>query len=145
MKRLRFFSRPHLKDARMHRTPSAVAVATLTLGSQLAVPAVGLAAAAIPVAQTASTGKLYVGSTTTMKWGPVSVRIRVTNHKIVNVGATLPTHRNRSKEINDRAAPVLRREVLAAQSWHINAVSGATMTSDAYASSLRSAMAKAGL
>jgi uncharacterized protein with FMN-binding domain len=129
----------------MQRTPSVLAVATLTVGSQLAVPAVGLATAAIPVAHTATTGKLYVGGTTTMKWGPVSVRIRVNNHKIVNVGATLPTHRNRSKEINDRAAPTLRREVLAAQSWHINTVSGATMTSDAYASSLRSAMAKAGL
>jgi uncharacterized protein with FMN-binding domain len=122
----------------MHRTSTAVALATLTLGSQIGLPAAGLAAGT-------STGKLYVGKTSTMKWGPVTVKIRVRNHRIVNVGATVPTERHRSQEINSRATPVLRSEVLRAQSWHINAVSGATMTSDSYAGSLRSAMAKAHL
>jgi uncharacterized protein with FMN-binding domain len=129
----------------MHRKSSAVALATLTIGPQMALPAVGLAAAASPTAITAASGKLYVGRTSTMRWGPVTVKIRVSKHKITNVGATLPTAKHRSEEINGRAAPILRSEVLRAQSWHINAVSGATMTSDSYATSLRSAMAKAGL
>jgi uncharacterized protein with FMN-binding domain len=122
----------------MHR-PSAVALATLTLGSQLALPVAGLATA------DAASGTLYVGRTASMKWGPVTVRIRVRNHKIVNVGAVLPTERRRSQEINGRAAPILRSEVLSAQSARIHAVSGATMTSDAYVTSLRSAMTKAHL
>jgi uncharacterized protein with FMN-binding domain len=122
----------------MHRKSSAVALATLTLGPQIVVPASALAA-------TSPTGKLYVGRTSTMRWGPVTVKIRVSKHRIVNIGATLPTAKHRSQEINTRAAPILRREVLKAQSWHINAVSGATMTSDSYATSLRSAMSKAGL
>jgi uncharacterized protein with FMN-binding domain len=121
----------------MHRTSSAVAVAALTLGPQVALPAAALSAT--------SAGKLYVGRTASMKWGPVTVRIRVRNHKIVNVGATVPTERHRSAEINNRAVPILRSEVLRAQSRRVNVVSGATMTSDAYAASLSNAMAKAGL
>jgi uncharacterized protein with FMN-binding domain len=129
----------------MQRTSSAVVLTTLTLGSQLAVPAAVLSAVASPVAGAASSGTLYTGRTSSMKWGPVTVRIRVKNHKIVNVGSSLPTERSRSQEINDRAGPILRSEVLRAQSARINAVSGATMTSDAYVISLRSAMTKAGL
>jgi uncharacterized protein with FMN-binding domain len=126
----------------MHRKSSAVALATLTLGPQAVLPALALAS---PNATASTAGKLYAGRTANMKWGPVTVKIRVRNHKIVNVGATVPTERPRSEEINSRATPVLRREVLKAQSWHINVVSGATMTSNAYASSLRSALAKAHL
>jgi uncharacterized protein with FMN-binding domain len=129
----------------MHRKSSAVALATLTLGPQILVPAAALAAGTSPTATAAASGKLYTGRTSTMKWGPVTVKIRVRNHKIVNVGATLPIQKHRSQEINNRAAPILRREVLKAQSWRVNAVSGATMTSDSYATSLRSAMTKAGL
>ena len=124
----------------MHRKTSAVALATLTLGPQVALPAAALAAGT-----RTSAGKLYIGRTASMKWGPVTVKIRVRNHKIANVGASYPVAKHRSEEINTRAVPVLRREALKAQSWHINAVSGATMTSDAYAASLRSAISKAGL
>jgi uncharacterized protein with FMN-binding domain len=120
----------------MNRRTSAVALATLTLGPQIALPV---------TAASAATGKLYTGRTASMRWGPVTVRIRVRNHKIVNIGATVPTERRRSEEINSRAVPVLKSEALRAQSSRVNAVSGATMTSDAYAASLRSAMSKAGL
>jgi uncharacterized protein with FMN-binding domain len=122
----------------MYRKTSAVALATLTLGPQVALP---VAASAT----TTAAGKLYTGRTASMRWGPVTVRIRVRNHKIVNIGATVPTERRRSEEINSRAVPVLKSEALRAQTWRVNAVSGATMTSDAYAASLRSAIAKAGL
>jgi uncharacterized protein with FMN-binding domain len=80
-----------------------------------------------------------------MKWGPVTVRIRVSGKRIVNVGATLPTERPRSRTINDHAGPILRSEVLRAQSARIHAVSGATMTSQAYIKSLGSALGKAHL
>jgi uncharacterized protein with FMN-binding domain len=98
-------------------------------------------------ARSASVGRLVAGSTYRMKWGPVTVRIRLdsSGKRIVNVGAALPTAKRRSAEINNRAAPILKREVLQAQSARIHSVSGATLTSDAYVLSLRSALGKAHL
>jgi uncharacterized protein with FMN-binding domain len=43
----------------------------------------------------------------------------------------------------NRAIPVLRNEVLSAQSARIQAVSGATYTSEAYAQSVQAALDKA--
>jgi uncharacterized protein with FMN-binding domain len=82
-----------------------------------------------------------------MKWGAVTVRIRLdsSGRRIADVGAVLPTERSRSAQINNRAAPLLKTEVLKAQSARIRLVSGATMTSEAYVLSLRSAIGKAHL
>jgi uncharacterized protein with FMN-binding domain len=80
-----------------------------------------------------------------MKWGPVTVRIRVSGKRITDVASSLPTERSRSAQINDRAGPMLKREVLQVQSARIHSVSGATMTSGAYVVSLRSALSKAHL
>jgi uncharacterized protein with FMN-binding domain len=52
----------------------------------------------------------------------------------------LPSDRRRSAEISDQAAPILRQETLAAQSGHIDLVSGATYTSEGYAQSLQAAL-----
>jgi hypothetical protein len=49
----------------------------------------------------------------------------------------------RSVQIAQRSAPILRSEALSAQSAQINTVSGATYTSNAYKSSLQSAIDKA--
>ena len=82
-----------------------------------------------------------------MKWGAVTVRLRLDSRgkRIVDVVAALPTERPRSARINNRAAPILKREVLQAQSARIHGVSGATMTSKSYTLSLRSALGKAHL
>jgi uncharacterized protein with FMN-binding domain len=48
-------------------------------------------------------------------------------------------------QISNRAAPILRDEVLAAQSASVANVSGATYTTRAYLSSLQSALDQAGL
>ena len=56
-----------------------------------------------------------------------------------------PTAERRSQQINNRALPVLRQEAVAAQSAEIDSVSGATITSDAYATSLQAALDAAGL
>jgi uncharacterized protein with FMN-binding domain len=94
---------------------------------------------------TAAATKTYRGATVNMKFGPVTVNIGVRGKKIVSVGASLPTERPRSKRINSQAAPLLRQEVLKAQSARINIVSGATYTSNAYAQSLQAALDKAHL
>jgi len=54
-----------------------------------------------------------------------------------------PNHTGRSLYISENAIPILRSEALQAQGARIDLVSGATYTSDAFASSLQSAILKA--
>ena len=56
-----------------------------------------------------------------------------------------PSGNGRDLEINDRALPVLVQETLDAQSADIDMVSGATVTSDGYVTSLQSALDQAGI
>ena len=51
----------------------------------------------------------------------------------------------RSVEISNYAAPILRQEVLSAQSAKVSSVGGATYTSQGYVTSLQSALNKANL
>ena len=98
-----------------------------------------------PVAGAAG-GKTYAGSMAQTRWGPVQVSITVSGGKVVDV--TVPTYPNdngRDVEINARALPILRQETLASQSADIDAVSGATVTSDGYKESLQSALDAANL
>jgi uncharacterized protein with FMN-binding domain len=117
-----------------------------TLTAVLAMTTVGPAAAATPVAIAASSSsKVYHGTAASMKWGPVQVTITVRGRKIIAVSATAPTERSRSASINGRAVPLLRSEALRAQSARINSISGATLTSRAFDSSLQYALTKAHL
>jgi uncharacterized protein with FMN-binding domain len=80
------------------------------------------------------------------EWGPVQVRLTVTAGKITAAEAVqYPNGNGRDQQINSYALPVLGREVLAAQSGDIDLVSGATVTSDGYVTSLQSAIDKAHL
>jgi uncharacterized protein with FMN-binding domain len=86
-------------------------------------------------------GKTYAGSTAQTRWGPVQVTITVDGGKITDVAVpTYPSGNRRDQEINAGALPILRQETLAAQSADIDAVSGATVTSDGYKQSLQSAL-----
>jgi len=78
-----------------------------------------------------------------MRWGPVRVTITVKGKKLTNVKATAPNERERSAIINEQALPILREEALTAQSATVDEISGATLTSDAYAQSLQGALKKA--
>lgn len=111
---------------------------------------VAIAAIAIPFAATgtaaltahAATARTvtYKGPSMDMRWGPVQVAIVVRNRKIVDVQASAPTERQRSAEINSQALPLLKSEVLRAQSARIDLLSEATMTSEAYDMSLQAAI-----
>jgi uncharacterized protein with FMN-binding domain len=71
----------------------------------------------------------------------VQVRVVVVGHKLVDVTALhLTDSSSRSVSISAYAAPILRREALAAQSAKIDTVSGASYTSEAYMQSLQSAL-----
>jgi uncharacterized protein with FMN-binding domain len=76
----------------------------------------------------------------------VQVEIVVSAGKITDVKALQLTDQGgRSVQISNYAAPILRSEVLKAQSAKVQNVSGATYTTDGYLSSVQSAIDKAGL
>jgi uncharacterized protein with FMN-binding domain len=100
-----------------------------------------------PVA-TAATGKLsdgsFTGTSVSTRYGSVQVEITVSGGKITDVAALhLTDAEQRSVEISNEAAPILRSEVLAAQSASVATVSGATYTTEGYLTSLQSALDKA--
>jgi uncharacterized protein with FMN-binding domain len=75
------------------------------------------------------------------EFGNVELAIVVSGGKITDVKVLdYPQEHSRSSQINNRALPRLRQEVLAAQSASIDSVSGATYTSDGYRESLQSAI-----
>ena len=107
----------------------------------------GAAAQSTPVILTspasASPGNTLAvdGPVTRTRWGPVQVEVKIKNHKIIDVRALRhPDGNDRDAEINAYALPQLRAEVLAAQSAHVDAVSGATVTSGGYMKSLQAAL-----
>jgi uncharacterized protein with FMN-binding domain len=76
-------------------------------------------------------------------YGELSVRVTVSRNRITNVTVpALQTADPTSQQISDQAIPMLRSEVLAADSASINGVSGATFTSQAYATSVQAALDK---
>lgn len=118
-------------------TPSASASATSTSGAS------GTSASKAA----SSTGtKTVTGDSVDTQWGPVQVQISVTNGKITAVRAVdYPQNNGRDQEINSYAIPALNQEALTAGSAQIDSISGATVTSGGYISSLQSAIDKAGL
>jgi uncharacterized protein with FMN-binding domain len=81
------------------------------------------------------------GSVADTVYGPVQIQIQTSGHKITDVRILIaPSGSGRDQEINSYALPILRRETLAAQSADIQAVSGATYTSDGYRRSLQAAL-----
>ncbi|MDF3299777.1 FMN-binding protein [Streptomyces tropicalis] len=89
--------------------------------------------------------RTVTGRTVQTRWGPVQVRVTLKNGRITDVTAVAyPSDNPRDQEINSYALPQLRREALAAQSASIDAVSGASYTSQGYIGSLQSALDSAG-
>jgi uncharacterized protein with FMN-binding domain len=86
----------------------------------------------------------FAGKTVNTQFGPVQVAVTISGGKITNVKALqLTSYGGRSVQISNYAAPILRSEVLKAQSAKVSNVSGATYTTDGYLSSLQSALNKA--
>jgi uncharacterized protein with FMN-binding domain len=93
-----------------------------------------------------TTSGAVTGSVAQTRWGPVQVKLTVSSGRITDVSVLqYPNGNGRDQEINARALPVLIQETLKAQSASIDMVSGATVTSDGYLTSLQSALDKAGL
>jgi uncharacterized protein with FMN-binding domain len=74
-------------------------------------------------------------------WGYVQVAVRSAHRRIVDIAAVELPHGNPTDvQINRGAVPQLRAAALAAQSAHIDTISGATVTSEGYLRSLQSAL-----
>lgn len=83
----------------------------------------------------------FTGAEIQTRWGPVEVQIVVKGGMVTDVREIeAPDSHERSVEINDQAAPILRDEALKAQSASLDLVSGATITWDGYRQSLQAAL-----
>jgi len=83
----------------------------------------------------------FTGPVVNTRYGPVQVQVTLANGTLTDVRADeLPSDRSRSASLSNLAAPVLRSEALAAQGAKVDSVSGASITSRAYAQSLQAAL-----
>jgi uncharacterized protein with FMN-binding domain len=106
----------------------------------------GTAGAAGAAGSAAKAGGTYDGEVVQTRFGTVQVQITVKSGQITDVTALkLTDAEGRSVQISNYAAPILRDEVLQAQSANVQTVGGATVTSDAYLTSLQAALDAANL
>ncbi len=81
------------------------------------------------------------GQSVNTPYGSVQVKVTVASGSISDVIAVHLTDRGGySVQVSNYAAPILRGEVLQSQSTQVSMVSGATYTSEAYLTSLQSAL-----
>lgn len=98
--------------------------------------------AAAPIAG-GSALRTATGTTEQYGYGDLAVRVTVRSGKIINVAVPIiQTAEPYSQQLAAQVIPMLRSEVMSAQSAQINGVSGATYTSQAYAMSLQAALDK---
>ncbi len=84
-----------------------------------------------------------VGPVEQYGYGQLAVRVTVTGRKITNVSlASIQVAESYSASLAQQVIPMLRSEVLNAQSANINGISGASYTVAAYAASLQAALNK---
>ncbi|MDQ2726102.1 MAG: FMN-binding protein [Actinomycetota bacterium] len=125
--------------------PSSTSAAT----SPTPAPSPGLSASPSPTAPatTATTVggvRQIVGQPEDNPYGTIQVRVTLSGGRVTDVSTLQsPNDRGRSVEIARDALPLLRQEVLKAQSAQIDVVSGASYDSQGYAQSVQSALDKA--
>jgi uncharacterized protein with FMN-binding domain len=91
-----------------------------------------------------ATARVITGQVISTQYGPMQVQITLTGQKITAAKVLQQTDTGTtSQQIDANAIPKLTSETLAAQSDHIDAVSGASYTSSGYIQSLQSALDKA--
>lgn len=74
-------------------------------------------------------------------YGVLAVKVTVTGAKITGLSVpNLQTAEQYSQQLAQQVIPMLRSEVLNAQSAHINGITGATYTAQAYVTSLQAAL-----
>lgn len=96
----------------------------------------------------AGTGAVRTATGTLEQYGYGELKVRVTVRGSEIIGVSVPTLRTAepySQQIAAQVLPMLRSQVLTSHRASISAVSGATYTTQAYATSLQSALDKLGV
>jgi uncharacterized protein with FMN-binding domain len=127
--------------------PPAPVATTTAPGTPL--PHIRLSAASlkpqvVPAAMTVAAGfadGTFTGPSADAYYGQVQVQAVVQNGQIVAIKVLQePSDRRTSVAINRQALPMLRDEVISAQSPSVDVISGATLTSEAFIQSLTAAL-----
>lgn len=85
----------------------------------------------------------YTGSVNNAYYGNVQARVIIQKGKITSVGyVQYPTTDPTSIYIAKDILPILKKEIIKAQSAQVSAISGATYTSEAFLKSLTAALQK---
>jgi uncharacterized protein with FMN-binding domain len=93
---------------------------------------------------TTETTRTVTGAVESTQYGPMQVEVTLAGKRITNVKVLQETDLGSySQQVDAMAIPKLTSETLAAQSAQIDAVSGASYTSQGYTESLQSALDKA--
>ena len=82
----------------------------------------------------------YAGSAVAEPWGTFEVKATISGGELTNVSLVSEPSDQHSSQVNSYAVPQLTQEAVAAQSADIDAVSGATWTSQSYEASLQAAL-----
>jgi uncharacterized protein with FMN-binding domain len=86
----------------------------------------------------------YTGTTVDAYYGLVQVQATIKQGKLADVQfLQYPNDRRTSIRINNIAMPYLQQEAIQAQSANVDVISGATLTSEAFAQSLQVALSSA--
>lgn len=118
-------------------------VMLLSFKTQSATPVTTVSSTPARTSSGSSSGgtKTVTGDAVDTRYGPVQVKVTVTNGKITAASAVdYPQSNPRDAQINDYAVPTLNAEAVKAGSASIDMVSGATYTSTGYVQSLQSAL-----
>jgi uncharacterized protein with FMN-binding domain len=128
--------------------PAANSSTTTTSGAGSRTPATATPAAGATSDSATGTTATYADGTWTGKavdepWGAFQVQVVVSGGSIVKVAVVESPSDRRSTRINSQAVPILTQSVMASQGAKVDAVSGATWTSESYATSVQSALDEA--
>ena len=140
------FKTHSLAARRRRRHPPARPAPSTGASSSTSSTAGQAASAAHGASATASAAaRTVTGTVASTQHGPMQVQLTLAGTKIAKVTVLQRTDDGaESDQIDAYAIPKLTSETLAAQSAHIDAVSGASYTSSGYIQSLQSALDKAG-
>jgi uncharacterized protein with FMN-binding domain len=126
-------------------TTSTTSTGLDTTGSSSSSGSSSGSSATLPSGSSSVKDGTYIGPVASTRFGDVQVSATIASGKITDVTALKLTDREqRSVQISNRAAPLLKAEVLQAQSAKVSTISGATYTSDGYLTSLQAALDQAG-
>jgi len=114
-------------------------------GRHAALPAFSSSPAPSSAAARTYTNGTYTGPVTNAYYGNMQIQAIVSGGKLSGIRVLqYPDTHGASISINSQALPMLRNEVIAAQSANVNIITGATLSSEAFLRSLNGALSKAG-